>query len=134
MLLMRKNCHDRHTPGRNRKTEYPVFGHKCRHCNKDHHLKTVCRSKDKEKLPTAPTDTHNYEGGIFESLSVLSDITSKYHANKIIALDHHLYDHLSDTWIKKCSKPQPFINLIIKLLPEEHIALGFSLNVTPKNH
>lgn len=95
MLLLRKNCHDKHAPGRNRKTEYPVFG---RHCN---HLETVCRSKDKEKLPTAPTDTHNYEGGIFESLCVLSDITFKYHANKIIALDHHLYDHLSDTWTKK---------------------------------
>lgn len=47
-------------------------------------------------------------------------------------MDHHLYDHLSDTLIKKRSKPQPFINLIIKLLPEDHIALGFSLNVTPK--
>lgn len=43
-------------------------------------------------------------------------------------MDHHLYDHLSDTWIKKRSKPQPFINLIIKLLPEDHKALGFPLN------
>lgn len=63
---------------------------------------------------------------------VLSDINSKYHANKTIALDHHLYDHLSDTWIKKRSKPQPFINLIIKLFPEDHKALDFLLNVTPK--
>lgn len=127
-MLCGKKGHGRHAPARTRKTECPAFGHKCGHCNKDHHLETVCRSKDKEKLPTASTDTHNYEGGIFESLCVLSNITSKYCANKTIALDHHLYDHLSDTWIKKRSKPQPFINLIIKLLPEDHKALGFSLN------
>lgn len=126
-----KKGHGRRAPGRTRNTECPAFGHKCGHRNKDHHLETVCRSKDKEKLPKASTDTHNYEGGIFESLCVLSDTTPKYHTNKTIALDHHLYDHLSDTLIKKRSKPQPFINLIIKLLPEDHIALGFSLNVTP---
>lgn len=50
-----KKGHGRHAPGRTRKTECPAFGHKCGHCNKDHHLETVCRSKDKEKLPTAST-------------------------------------------------------------------------------
>lgn len=80
----------------------------------------------------SPKDTLNYEDNIFESLCVLFDITYKYHANKTVALNHHLYDHLSDTWIKKRSKPRLFINFIIKLLPEDHQALGFSLNVTPK--
>ncbi|XP_062586740.1 uncharacterized protein LOC134248350 [Saccostrea cucullata] len=123
-----KKGHGRHAPARTRKTECPAYGHKCGHCNKDHHLEALCRSKDKEKLPTASTDTHSYEGGVFESLCVLSDIISNHHSNKSIALDHHLYDHLSDTWIRKRSKPQPFINLIIKSLPEDHKALGFSLN------
>lgn len=68
-----KKGHGRHAPGRTRKKECPDFGHKCGHCNKDHHLETVCRSKDKEKLHAASTDTHNYEGGVFESLCVLSD-------------------------------------------------------------
>lgn len=80
----------------------------------------------------SPKDTLNYEDNIFESLCVLFDITYKYHANKTVTLNHHLYDHLSDTWIKKRSKPHLFINFIIKLLPEDHKALGFSLNVTPK--
>lgn len=130
MLLLRKKGHDRHASGRTRKTECPASGHNCGNCNKDNHLETVRRSKDREKLLTASTDTNNYEGGIIEPLCVLSDITFKYHANVRIALDHYFYDHLSDTWIKKPSKPQPFINLIIKLLPEDHIALDFSLNAS----
>lgn len=90
-----------------------------------------CLSRQRQgETPYSFYSSHNYEGGIFESLCVLSDTTPKYHTNKTIALDHHLYDHLSDTLIKKRSKPQPFINLIIKLLPEDHIALGFSLIVT----
>lgn len=63
--------HGRHTPARTRKAECLAFGLRCGHCNMDHHLETVSRSKDtkyKETLPTASTDTKNYRGGIFESL------------------------------------------------------------------
>lgn len=77
------------------------------------------------------TNTNNYEGGTFESLCASSDITPRHHSYKTIALDHHLYYHLSNTWIRRHSKPQPFINLFIKLLPEDHKALDFSLKVAP---
>ncbi|XP_061178429.1 uncharacterized protein LOC133187074 [Saccostrea echinata] len=127
-----KRGHGRHAPARTRKMECPAYGHKCEHCNKDHHLETVCRSKHKENLPTASPNTHNYESGVFESLCVLSDAACNHPSNKTIAIDHHLYDQLSDTWIRKRSKPQPFINVIIKLLPEDHKALGFSLKATTK--
>lgn len=60
--------HGRHTPARTRKAECLAFGLRCGHCNMDHHLETVCRSKDKETPPTASTDTQSYRGGIFESL------------------------------------------------------------------
>lgn len=123
--------HGRNTPARTRKAECPAFGLRCGHCNMDHHLETVCWSKNKETLPAASTDTQNYKGGIFESLCVLSDIASEHHSNKTIVLDH-LHDHLPDTWTKKRPKPQLFINLIIKLLSEDHKALGLSVNVTPK--
>ena len=46
--------------------------------------------------------------------------------NKEMA-DHHLYDNLSDTWIRKASKPQPFVNLAIRILPEDYEAYGFNI-------
>ena len=45
-----------------------------------------------------------------------------------LTLDHHVYDQLSDTWIKRCSKPQPVINLKVRALPEDHEALGFTFH------
>ena len=42
-----------------------------------------------------------------------------------VALDHHIYDQLSDTWINKGSKPQPYISLTAKVALEDYNALGF---------
>lgn len=48
------------------------------------------------------------------------------------SLDHHLYNHLSDTWIKQTSKPQPFTNLTVRAMPEDFEHFGFRLNSIPK--
>ena len=40
------------------------------------------------------------------------------------ALDHHVYDKNSATWIKRPSKPQPFIKLGITIHPEDYAQLG----------
>ena len=39
--------HRRNPPTKVKRTECPVFGTKCGHCNKDHHFKKMCRSKTK---------------------------------------------------------------------------------------
>ena len=39
-------------------------------------------------------------------------------------LDHHIYDKKSATWIKRPSKPQPFLKLGISIHPEDYVALG----------
>ena len=35
-------------------------------------------------------------------------------------------------WVKKNSQPQPYINLRVKILPEDYKALGVTLNAHPK--
>ena len=52
--------------------------------------------------------------------------------DRSIAIDHHLYDNLTDTWIKQRSQPQPFINLNISVVFEDYKALGFDLKSKPR--
>jgi hypothetical protein len=44
-----------------------------------------------------------------------------------LAIDHHLYDNLSESWVRKASKPQPFVNLAIRILPKDYEAFGFNI-------
>ena len=37
----------------------------------------------------------------------------------VISLDHHLYCHLTDHWVRQRSKPQPFITLTATAHPED---------------
>jgi hypothetical protein len=100
--------HGKSLPIRIRRKECPAYGHKCTLCNKDNHFENVCRSKDKPKADKPPTEKTDNEGAIFESLCTVSNVTSTP-TKKMLELDHHLFDHLSNTWIKRNSKPQPFI-------------------------
>jgi len=36
-----------------------------------------------------------------------------------LALDHHVYDQLSGTWVNRKSQPQPFIKLTVQAVPED---------------
>ena len=111
-----------------RMKECPAYGHKCKHCQRDHHFETVCRSKDKPKATTraAPRSTNDCEGAVFDALCSISN-SDQYRTRQTIAIDHHLYDHLSDTWVKKSSRTQPFINLTVTISPDDYTALGFVL-------
>ena len=42
-----------------------------------------------------------------------------------ISLDHHLYNHLNDCWVRKTSQPQPFLTLTATIHLEDYTALGF---------
>ena len=42
-------------------------------------------------------------------------------------IDHHVYDKLSDTWVKQHSKLKPVLNVTAKVTTEDYAALGFHL-------
>jgi hypothetical protein len=69
-------------------------------------------TKRKQKAPPKVTPSNpsaDAEGAIFDSLCTTSNITAA--TNKTpIALDHHLYNHLNDCWVRQASKPQPFVS------------------------
>ena len=41
-----------------------------------------------------------------------------------VPLEHHVYDTLSDTWVRRNSKPQPFINVDIQTISQDYTELG----------
>lgn len=42
-----------------------------------------------------------------------------------VRLDHHVYDNLSETWVRRSSKPQPFINVTIQTHSQDYVELDF---------
>ncbi|CAG2214207.1 unnamed protein product [Mytilus edulis] len=106
-----KKGHGKSAPARLRKSDCPAYGHKCGYCNREHHFEKVCRSKEKSKTGTATHNTDDCEGAVFDSLCSISSDSYKING-RTLAIDHHLYDNLSDTWISKASQPQPFVNLV----------------------
>lgn len=59
----------------------------------------------------------------FDDSCTLSD----FGFGRAIRIDHHIYDKLTDTWVKKRSASQPFIEINAKVSHDDHVALGFEL-------
>ena len=86
---------------------------------------------NKSKPAITTHNTNDCVGAVFDAMcSISSD--SQQRNNRILAIDHHLYDNLSDTWIRKPSKPQPFVNHAIRILPEDYEA--FCFNITTRTN
>ena len=125
--------HGNRAPTKVRRKECPAFGHTCKHCDKDHHFDNMCRGRYKKTTETTAPD--EYEGAVFDSLcavTILDHSNSHSSSRRSITLDHHLYSQLSDTWVKRFSKPQPFINLTVRALSKDYRSLGFDLTSTPR--
>ena len=127
--------HGRNAPPKVRKTDCPAYGAICDHCNRPNHFETVCRSKTKPRnqQPNPSGSSHGEaEGAIFDALCTATSLAQARVSN-IISLDHHLYNHLNDRWVRKASKPQPFITLTATVNPAHYIALGYKpITVQPK--
>ena len=89
-------------------------------------------TKRKQKAPPKVTPSNpsaDAEGAIFDSLCTTSNITAA--TNKTpIALDHHLYNHLNDCWVRQASKPQPFVSITATICPEDYKTFGLALPTT----
>ena len=99
-----------------------MYGTVCSHCNKDHHLASVCRGKVKNKS----NRTSEQENPIFVTLCELT----MQHNMASIPLDHHVYDQLSRKWLRRPSKSQPFTRLSVEIQMEDYEHFGFHLSVS----
>ena len=115
--------HGKSAPPRIRRKECAAYGHTCQHCEKEHHFESMCRSKGKQKPKTQETAKTNEDAGAtFDGLCSVNTY-SRHSMN----LDHHLYDHLNDRWIRRASLPQPYIKVKIQALRQDYRDLGFEL-------
>ena len=112
--------HGKRAPSIIRKNACPAYGKMCGHCGRPHHPDTVCRQKEKPKhqptrSPTSPTI--EAEGAIFDSLCT-SPSSNTAMGKPTISLDHHLYSHLNDCWVRQASKPHdPLFSLKSHCVP-----------------
>ena len=64
------------------------------------------------------------EGAIFDALCTATNL-NRDRSKHVITLDHHLYNHLNDRWVRQTSKPQPLLTAVTR--PDDYTALGFKL-------
>ena len=112
----------------------------------------MCHSKDKPKHSPSnkQSSTHprvaantvindnaffnqEFKEAVFNSLCILSSSSSAQPSKQSVTLDHHLYNQLTDTWVKQASKLQPFINAATTLSLTDIAALGFSTSLSPRS-
>ena len=131
-LYCGKAGHGERSLARFRKTDCPAYGHKCQLCSKDHHFESVCRSKDRPLKRRPKPSSENCEVAVFDILCMMtSSLPGK--ANRSISIDHHLFDNMSKTWMKRSSQPQPFVSLTIRASHRDYRALGFTLGTPSKS-
>ncbi|KAK3737415.1 hypothetical protein QZH41_000673 [Actinostola sp. cb2023] len=120
-------------PPRSERVTSHAYGETCGHCGRVNHFEAVCQSKDKPRIrqttPSSSTAEHA-ESAVFDALcSAIS--SSQDQGAHVISLDHHLYYHLNDHWVRQASEHQPFITLTATMHPDDYTTLGFK-PVTPQ--
>ncbi|CAG2254453.1 unnamed protein product [Mytilus edulis] len=114
-----KKGHGKSAPPKIRQKECPAYGHTCKKCERDNHYESVCRSNtSKPKVK----QNEESESAVFDSLCAA---TVSPLGKRTIQLDHHLYSQMYNTWIKRPSQPQPFINIVVKVVEDDYKQLGF---------
>ena len=122
-----KPGHGRKAPPRVRQQACPAYGHTCCLCGHSHHLDSMCRSSGTKRPPQPSATSHSALSEQPEDVgSAVHDSLCTVLNEKMVALDHHIYDSLSNTWSRKKSQPQPCIQMEIQPSPQDYAALGFS--------
>lgn len=117
-----------------RKTSCPAYNHICGHCQHAHHFERVCRSKDKTKFKpkSQAARVHDIEGAVFDALCSIETPIGKPLGQSTAG--HHRHNRLTNNWVEQPSKPQPFLNLSVRIVDEDYQQLGFQpiINSNPK--
>ncbi|MEO0563056.1 MAG: hypothetical protein AAF125_13190, partial [Chloroflexota bacterium] len=141
-----------------REKSCPAFSHTCGKCNIRGHFDAVCRGGRKSKPPhttgtaaafdslctiveqsNLPGSSTNHGANAPDSLHTIAERNLylpspdancgiNAHGQRVLTLDHHVYNDLCDTWIRRSSDPQPYVDITIKGLPSDFVALGFRLD------
>ena len=81
-------------------------------------------------------DSKDNPGAAFQSLCGVTELFSTLYSvtildqnpgRRAIALDHHIYDQLSNMWLRRSSEPQPYTMLTVTPIGEDYADLGCPL-------
>lgn len=114
-----KSGHGRKSSPQTRKTKCPAFGHTCENCLIKHHFSSVCRGG---RNPTKSNPT-NLELHADNVCAIDNQPTTSTTA---IALDHHIHDNLTGTWLKRPANPQPIISLTASIDSNDYTDLAIN--------
>ena len=91
----------------------PAYESKCKGCNKNNHYKSMCKSSDNPII-------QDESGAVFDNLCssshnmiAASDHNQSSANHPTLRLSHHLYDEIQQSWTRRSSQPQPYIDLHI---------------------
>ena len=90
--------HGRNAPTKIRRAKCPAFGKARKNCGKDNNLEKVCHSD-------AVQEAIQYESALFSNGCVLTMLDDHI----ISTLDHHVPNQSTESWIRRQSKPQPYV-------------------------
>ena len=113
-----------------RKKSCDAYGHTCSHCKKRHHLEELCRSRSNAKTGYQAS-TEDDQGTVFDTLCTIGASDKGAACNLI--LEHHTCNSLTNTWVKRASRPQPFIKITVSICQDDYTALGHPFPVVPKS-
>lgn len=57
----------------------------------------------------------------------VSCVLSESALERSVQMDHHVHDTLTNSWVKRRSKDQPFVNVVAKVSPNDYSSLGFHI-------
>jgi len=105
-----KTGHGVRAPGHVRRSICPAYGHVCTLCNRNHHMESVCRSKEKPKLSrnnntTTASIVFDTLCSIDNTVQACGSFCTDTGFERAIQIGHHVLDKLSYTWVKKRSAP-----------------------------
>lgn len=131
-----KKGHGKYSQIAIRKIDCPAFGHSCKICQKTNHYESMCHSRGnsaQSSLSHPPPANSENISEEHASFNLMCSITSNWN-NQIqaIAIDHHLYDNLSRTWVQRQSQSQPFVTIQTFINADDYSALGFKIKATKK--
>lgn len=119
--------HGKTPPWRDRRTECPGYGKKCRKCGRQNHLDKACLNSRSTRPPSEKTDElYDEQTAVFAELCTIT-MTKANSELCTLPLAHHLYDDICDKWMRRVSSPQPYVNLTFTNEREDYKALGFDL-------
>lgn len=119
-----KNGHGLRAPPLICQTECTAYGQTCSKCKSPNHFSSMFRSSAKKQ-------STEHEGAIFDSLCSATDYNFSYD-RKVLVLDRHICDDISEKWTKCASKPQPYIKITAESVLDDYKAFGYESSFPSK--